>query len=494
MSENHQRARTSRLGTSSASSVRSSLTSRNGHKSAPSTNTDNTSLRQDREDERRRSTGSSGKTKQAQEPRSHTRQNERRREKEGNFVVSKDQQEKRNMYGVLDKRGKEPDKDENVHGNMRKTTRDKDSRVSRGGSNDGQEQKRNARTQNRSSKDTDGDLEKTTREKECQVLRSENTRGQEQRGSARTHSRGSSNHESAHRKNPGEDGREQAYKGSDDAVNCKEDEDKNRNDACKETPSDQDDTQTNRRNTEQDEFLEMFLSTEDMDSEEEYPEGRGRGSRGGRRLAWQCTEEARKKHEELLRKILEEFDLERTKEKYRNAYVIERQRNGKSVADYQFRAELERMMGSEVIRINDKTWSKRFTEKLLEDYYEQQPYERRLTITRMQEKWKRMSCKPPHELDEAVRRKLRRDDELNHRRMTLNTRRQTNIYTGPSLTIEENVGKLNLKDSDVDGVAESKPRVGLTAEDRRQRAAELMRQKRFSKVLPDDVQKIYYEE
>nr|KAG5689596.1 hypothetical protein BaRGS_032354 [Batillaria attramentaria] len=259
-----------------------------------------------------------------------------------------------------------------------------------------------------------------------------------------------------------------------------------------------------------------------MDSEEEYPEGRGRGSRGGRRLAWQCTEEARKKHEELLRKILEEFDLERTKEKYRNAYVIERQRNGKSVADYQFRAELERMMGSEVIRINDKTWSKRFTEKLLEDYYkyedeqalrraeeeklrihklkvlgliqEQQPYERRLTITRMQEKWKRMSCKPPHELDEAVRRKLRRDDELNHRRMTLNTRRQTNIYTGPSLTIEENVGKLNLKDSDVDGVAESKPRVGLTAEDRRQRAAELMRQKRFSKVLPDDVQKIYYEE
>ncbi|XP_076455217.1 uncharacterized protein LOC143289891 [Babylonia areolata] len=82
----------------------------------------------------------------------------------------------------------------------------------------------------------------------------------------------------------------------------------------------------------------------------------------------QYSDETKRKQEEIIRRILEEFDLEETMQKYRNSNACSIRREGKSLADFRFRSELMRMMGSDEIRLNDQNWSKRFQQNLYKEY------------------------------------------------------------------------------------------------------------------------------
>ena len=87
--------------------------------------------------------------------------------------------------------------------------------------------------------------------------------------------------------------------------------------------------QRSRNGVEDETSLQMFLSTDNMEREEEYQ--RSRGTRGGRKVVFhrQYSDETKRKHEEIIRRILDEFSLEETKNKYRNSNACEHRRNGK---------------------------------------------------------------------------------------------------------------------------------------------------------------------
>ncbi|XP_070175775.1 trichohyalin-like isoform X2 [Littorina saxatilis] len=120
------------------------------------------------------------------------------------------------------------------------------------------------------------------------------------------------------------------------------------------------------------ESLQMFLSTDFMEREEEY-QTEMKEKEKGEKIVFnrQYSETTKRHHEEVIRKILEDFDLETTKDKYRNSNACEIRRNGRSLADFRFRSELLRMMGTDVIRLSDQTWTARFQDCLREDYERQ---------------------------------------------------------------------------------------------------------------------------
>ena len=87
--------------------------------------------------------------------------------------------------------------------------------------------------------------------------------------------------------------------------------------------------QRSRNGKEDETSLQMFLSTDNMEREEEYQRSRGR--QGGKKVVFQrqYSDETKRKHEEIIRRILDEFDLEETKRKYRNSNACENRRIGK---------------------------------------------------------------------------------------------------------------------------------------------------------------------
>ena len=87
--------------------------------------------------------------------------------------------------------------------------------------------------------------------------------------------------------------------------------------------------QRSRNGKEDETSLQMFLSTDNMEREEEYQRSRGRHA--GKKVVFQrqYSDETKRKHEEIIRRILDEFDLEETKRKYRNSNACEHRRIGK---------------------------------------------------------------------------------------------------------------------------------------------------------------------
>lgn len=87
--------------------------------------------------------------------------------------------------------------------------------------------------------------------------------------------------------------------------------------------------QGSRHGKEDETSLQMFLSTDNMEREEEYQRSRGRHV--GKKVVFQrqYSDETKRKHEEIIRRILDEFDLEETKRKYRNSNACEHRRIGK---------------------------------------------------------------------------------------------------------------------------------------------------------------------
>ncbi|XP_025113926.1 eukaryotic translation initiation factor 5B-like isoform X2 [Pomacea canaliculata] len=124
------------------------------------------------------------------------------------------------------------------------------------------------------------------------------------------------------------------------------------------------------RGQEEDDVVDLFLSTADLKRQAASPrpqtaEGRRVGRAG---FHGDETEGTRRRHEEIVRKILEEFDLEATKKKYRSFDAVEMQITGSSSAEYRFRQELMRLMGTETIRLNDREWNRKYHERLRQDY------------------------------------------------------------------------------------------------------------------------------
>lgn len=117
------------------------------------------------------------------------------------------------------------------------------------------------------------------------------------------------------------------------------------------------------------ESVEMFLSTDQLQKGELYETERGR-QRGPEEMLFQrqYSETTRLRHEQIVRQILQEFDLEKCMATYRNLGVYEKKPQGRSVADFRFRSELIRLMGTEIIQISDQSWAGRFQESLREDY------------------------------------------------------------------------------------------------------------------------------
>ncbi|XP_046362238.2 uncharacterized protein LOC124139308 isoform X1 [Haliotis rufescens] len=111
---------------------------------------------------------------------------------------------------------------------------------------------------------------------------------------------------------------------------------------------------------------ESDSSSPDMNSDS--PRGhKGRQQRP--ELQREYSDLTKQKHEEVVMKLLEDFDIEDTKDKYRCSrgeitYVPKR----RGLADNQFRAEMRRLMGSEVIHLNDRKWNERFQRRLQEEY------------------------------------------------------------------------------------------------------------------------------
>lgn len=84
------------------------------------------------------------------------------------------------------------------------------------------------------------------------------------------------------------------------------------------------------RGQEEDDVVDLFLSTADLKRQAASPrpqtaEGRRVGRAG---FHGDETEGTRRRHEEIVRKILEEFDLEATKKKYRSFDAVEMQITG----------------------------------------------------------------------------------------------------------------------------------------------------------------------
>jgi hypothetical protein len=80
--------------------------------------------------------------------------------------------------------------------------------------------------------------------------------------------------------------------------------------------------------------VEMFLSTdamERMEKEAEWQREQSERAGGPRRpqLQRQYSEDTKKRHEKIVRQILEDFDLEECKKKYRNLGAYEKRPTGK---------------------------------------------------------------------------------------------------------------------------------------------------------------------
>ena len=94
-------------------------------------------------------------------------------------------------------------------------------------------------------------------------------------------------------------------------------------------------TDTGNKGGPDEESLQMFLSTDNMEDDDDYLGGRGRV--GGDRWAHHpgYSDKMQRKHESIIRRILAEFDMEETKSKYRNNSAYEHRPQGKRYRTFQ---------------------------------------------------------------------------------------------------------------------------------------------------------------
>ncbi|KAK6196008.1 hypothetical protein SNE40_001316 [Patella caerulea] len=118
-----------------------------------------------------------------------------------------------------------------------------------------------------------------------------------------------------------------------------------------------------------DENVRMFVSSAAMETEIiAKPTNDGTISKR-MELEREYSEETKRKHEKIIRRLLQEFDLEKTKDKYRSGDIIEYKANAVGLEHSKFREELIRLMGSDVIRLNDREWNERFHRRIEEEYH-----------------------------------------------------------------------------------------------------------------------------
>ncbi|XP_067660980.1 uncharacterized protein [Haliotis asinina] len=111
---------------------------------------------------------------------------------------------------------------------------------------------------------------------------------------------------------------------------------------------------------------ESDSNSQDINSDN--PKGQ-KGRQHRPELQREYSELTKQMHEEVVMKLLEDFDIEDTKDKYRcSRGTIIYVPGGRGLADHRFRSELRRLMGSDVIHLNDRKWNERFQRRLQEEY------------------------------------------------------------------------------------------------------------------------------